>query len=27
VPGGGPTFSSGAQALMQLDREGVFKKR
>ena len=27
VPGGGPTFSSGAQALMQLDREGLFKKR
>ncbi len=27
VPGGGPTFSSGAQALMQLDREGMFKKR
>jgi alkylhydroperoxidase/carboxymuconolactone decarboxylase family protein YurZ len=27
VPGGGPTFSTGAQALMQLDREGVFKKR
>jgi alkylhydroperoxidase/carboxymuconolactone decarboxylase family protein YurZ len=27
VPGGGPTFSSGAQALMQLDREGVFKGR
>ena len=27
VPGGGPTFSAGAQALMQLDREGVFKKR
>jgi len=27
VPGGGPTFSSGAQALMQLDKEGVFKGR
>ena len=27
VPGGGPTFSTGAQALMQLDREGVFKSR
>jgi alkylhydroperoxidase/carboxymuconolactone decarboxylase family protein YurZ len=27
VPGGGPTFSSGAQALMRLDQEGVFKKR
>jgi alkylhydroperoxidase/carboxymuconolactone decarboxylase family protein YurZ len=27
VPGGGPTFSTGAQALMQLDQEGVFKKR
>jgi alkylhydroperoxidase/carboxymuconolactone decarboxylase family protein YurZ len=27
VPGGGPTFSSGAHALMQLDREGAFKKR
>ena len=26
VPGGGPTLSSGVQALMQLDREGVFKK-
>jgi alkylhydroperoxidase/carboxymuconolactone decarboxylase family protein YurZ len=25
VPGGGPTFSTGAQALMQLDQEGVFK--
>ena len=27
VPGGGPTFSTGAQALMQLDTEGVFEKR
>ena len=27
VPGGGPTFSTGAQALMQLDQEGVFKSR
>jgi len=27
VPGGGPTFSTGAQALMQLDREGAFKSR
>src|SRR5215510_15732865 len=27
VPGGGPTLSSGAQALMQLDKEGVFKGR
>src|SRR5438309_12076056 len=26
VPGGGPTLSSGVQALMQLDREGAFKK-
>lgn len=26
VPGGGPTFSTGAQALMQLDQEGVFKR-
>src|ERR1700730_6476846 len=26
VPGGGPTFSSGAQALMKLDQEGVFGK-
>ena len=25
VPGGGPTFSSGVQALMELDRAGVFK--
>jgi alkylhydroperoxidase/carboxymuconolactone decarboxylase family protein YurZ len=25
VPGGGPTFSTGVQALMQLDREGAFK--
>ena len=24
VPGGGPTFSSGAQALMKLDQEGAF---
>jgi alkylhydroperoxidase/carboxymuconolactone decarboxylase family protein YurZ len=27
VPGGGPTFSTGVQALMQLDQEGAFKKR
>ncbi len=27
VPGGGPTFSIGAQALMQLDNEGVFRGR
>jgi len=27
VPGGGPTFSTGVQALMQLDRAGVFDKR
>jgi alkylhydroperoxidase/carboxymuconolactone decarboxylase family protein YurZ len=27
VPGGGPTFSTGAQALMQLDQEGAFKAR
>jgi alkylhydroperoxidase/carboxymuconolactone decarboxylase family protein YurZ len=26
VPGGGPTFSTGVQALMQLDRDGAFKK-
>jgi alkylhydroperoxidase/carboxymuconolactone decarboxylase family protein YurZ len=26
VPGGGPTFSTGAQALMELDQAGVFKK-
>ncbi|MGH7390589.1 MAG: carboxymuconolactone decarboxylase family protein [Candidatus Rokuibacteriota bacterium] len=26
VPGGGPTFSTGIQALMQLDRDGAFKK-
>ncbi len=26
VPGGGPTFATGAQALMSLDQEGVFKK-
>lgn len=25
VPGGGPTFSEGVQALMQLDAEGAFK--
>ena len=25
VPGGGPTFSIGAQALMQLDQGGAFK--
>ena len=27
VPGGGPTFSTGAQALMELDREGAFGAR
>jgi alkylhydroperoxidase/carboxymuconolactone decarboxylase family protein YurZ len=26
VPGGGPTFAAGAEALMQLDKEGAFKK-
>ena len=26
VPGGGPTLSTGVQALMQLDRGGAFKK-
>lgn len=26
VPGGGPTFSTGVQALMKLERDGVFKK-
>ena len=26
VPGGGPTFSTGVQALMALDHEGTFKK-
>jgi len=25
VPGGGPTFSTGAQALMELDRQGMFR--
>jgi alkylhydroperoxidase/carboxymuconolactone decarboxylase family protein YurZ len=25
VPGGGPTFSAGCRALMQLDLEGAFK--
>jgi alkylhydroperoxidase/carboxymuconolactone decarboxylase family protein YurZ len=25
VPGGGPTFSAGVRALMQLDAEGAFK--
>ena len=25
VPGGGPTFSAGCRALMQLDSEGAFK--
>jgi alkylhydroperoxidase/carboxymuconolactone decarboxylase family protein YurZ len=25
VPGGGPTFSAGVQALMQLDQAGVFE--
>ena len=27
VPGGGPTLSSGVQALAQLDADGAFKKR
>jgi alkylhydroperoxidase/carboxymuconolactone decarboxylase family protein YurZ len=27
VPGGGPTFSTGVQALMQLDRAGAFERR
>jgi alkylhydroperoxidase/carboxymuconolactone decarboxylase family protein YurZ len=26
VPGGGPTFSTGAQALMELDRQGAFTR-
>jgi len=26
VPGGGPTFSTGVQALIQLDQAGIFKK-
>ncbi|HEY7363036.1 MAG TPA: carboxymuconolactone decarboxylase family protein [Methylomirabilota bacterium] len=26
VPGGGPTFSTGVQALMKVEREGAFKK-
>jgi alkylhydroperoxidase/carboxymuconolactone decarboxylase family protein YurZ len=26
VPGGGPTFSTGVQALMRVERDGVFKK-
>ena len=26
LPGGGPTISTGVQALMQLDRDGAFKK-
>jgi alkylhydroperoxidase/carboxymuconolactone decarboxylase family protein YurZ len=26
VPGGGPTFSAGAQALMELDNAGAFSK-
>jgi alkylhydroperoxidase/carboxymuconolactone decarboxylase family protein YurZ len=26
VPGGGPTFSTGVQALMKLDQEGAFAK-
>ncbi len=25
VPGGGPTFSTGVQALMRVEREGAFK--
>jgi len=27
VPGGGPTFSTGVQALMQLDQAGAFRSR
>ena len=27
VPGGGPTFSTGVQALMKLDQEGAFERR
>ena len=27
VPGGGPAFSTGAQALMELDRQGAFGGR
>ena len=27
VPGGGPTFATGAQALMELDRQGAFERR
>jgi hypothetical protein len=26
VPGGGPTFSTGIEALMELDHAGAFKK-
>jgi len=26
VPGGGPTFSTGVQALMQIARDGAFRK-
>jgi alkylhydroperoxidase/carboxymuconolactone decarboxylase family protein YurZ len=26
VPGGGPTLSEGVQALMQLEKEGAFRK-
>jgi alkylhydroperoxidase/carboxymuconolactone decarboxylase family protein YurZ len=26
VPGGGPTFSTGVQALMHVEREGAFKR-
>jgi len=26
VPGGGPTFSTGVQALMKVERDGAFKK-
>ena len=26
VPGGGPTFSTGVQALMKLERDGAFTK-
>jgi alkylhydroperoxidase/carboxymuconolactone decarboxylase family protein YurZ len=27
VPGGGPTLSIGVKAIMQLDKDGAFKKR
>jgi alkylhydroperoxidase/carboxymuconolactone decarboxylase family protein YurZ len=26
VPGGGPTFSTGVQVLMQVERDGAFRK-